>query len=133
MGYLLNRGIARQDGGSDIIARMFRSAVFFLAGALALLAQTPTIDQSLSMKSVAGAQISPDGRYVAYTVQQANWDDNEFATQVWIAVAATGELPAHQRQEERQRSSMVPGLAPPGVYQRPRRQAPDLCNLSGRR
>jgi dipeptidyl aminopeptidase/acylaminoacyl peptidase len=70
---------------------MFRSAVFFLAGALALLAQTPTIDQSLSMKSVAGAQISPDGRYVAYTVQQANWDDNEFATQVWIAVAATGE------------------------------------------
>jgi len=91
MGYLLNRGIARQDGGSDIIARMFRSAVFFLAGALALLAQTPTIDQSLSMKSVAGAQISPDGRYVAYTVQQANWDDNEFATQVWIAVAATGE------------------------------------------
>ena len=43
------------------------------------------------MKSVAGAQISPDGRYVAYTVQQANWDDNEFATQIWIAVSATGE------------------------------------------
>jgi len=51
----------------------------------------PTIDQSLSMKSVSGAQISPDGRYVAYTVQQANWDENDFATQIWIAVTATGE------------------------------------------
>lgn len=37
---------------------------------------TPTIDQSLSMKSVSGAQISPDGRYVAYSFQQARWDDN---------------------------------------------------------
>jgi hypothetical protein len=64
---------------------------FCFAGALALPAQTPTIDQSLSMKSLSGAQISPDGRYVAYTVQQANWDENEFATQVWIAVTATGE------------------------------------------
>jgi dipeptidyl aminopeptidase/acylaminoacyl peptidase len=53
-------------------------------------AQTPTIDQSLSMKSVGGAQISPDGRFVAYTVQQANWEDNEFATQIWIAVPASG-------------------------------------------
>ncbi len=54
-------------------------------------AQTPSIDQSLSMKSVGGAQISPDGRYVAYTVQQANWDENEFADQIWIAVVASGE------------------------------------------
>jgi dipeptidyl aminopeptidase/acylaminoacyl peptidase len=43
------------------------------------------------MKSVAGAQISPDGRYVAYGVQQANWEENDFVTQIWIAVVATGE------------------------------------------
>ena len=55
------------------------------------LAQTPTIDQSLSMKSAGGAQISPDGRYVAYMVQQANWDDNEFVDQIWIADIAAGE------------------------------------------
>jgi len=56
-----------------------------------LLAQTPTIDQSLGMKSVQGAEISPDGRNVAYTVQQANWEDNEFETQIWIANVGTGE------------------------------------------
>lgn len=43
------------------------------------------------MKSAGGAQISPDGRYVAYTVQQANWEENEFVQQLWIAVTATGE------------------------------------------
>jgi len=70
---------------------MFRTAVSFFAAALALLAQTPSIDQSLSMKSAGGAQISPDGRYVAYTVQQANWDENEFVTQIWIAVPSTNQ------------------------------------------
>ncbi len=43
------------------------------------------------MKSVAGAQISPDGRYVAYSVTQTNWDENDFVSQIWIAVTATGE------------------------------------------
>ena len=43
------------------------------------------------MKSASGAQISPDGRYVAYTVQQANWEENDFAQQIWVAVTATGE------------------------------------------
>ena len=59
--------------------------------ALAADAVTPTIDQSLSMKSVGGAQISPDGRYVAYSVTQTNWDENDFVQQIWIAVTATGE------------------------------------------
>lgn len=54
-------------------------------------ATVPTIDESLSMKSVAGAQISPDGRYVAYSVTQTNWDDDDFVSQIWIAVTATGE------------------------------------------
>ena len=38
----------------------------FFACAMAASAATPTIDQSFSMKSASGAQISPDGRYVAY-------------------------------------------------------------------
>src|SRR5262245_48855507 len=69
---------------------MRRSLLFFVP-VFAAFAQTPTIDQSLSMQSVGDAQISPDGQYVAYTVQQANWEDNEFAQQIWIAAVASGE------------------------------------------
>jgi dipeptidyl aminopeptidase/acylaminoacyl peptidase len=43
------------------------------------------------MKSAAGARISPDGRYVAYVLQESNWDENEFVQQIWIAVRETGE------------------------------------------
>jgi len=54
-------------------------------------AQVPSIDQSLEMKSVQSTEISPDGRFVAYTVQETNWDDNEFVQQIWITMLATGE------------------------------------------
>ena len=57
-------------------------------------ATVPTIDESLSMKSVSGAQISPDGKYVAYSVTQTDWDGDDFVSQIWIAVIATGERQA---------------------------------------
>ena len=69
----------------------FSAALLFCAAAGAAGIPVPTIEESLSMKSVAGAQISPDGRFVAYTVQQANWDENDFYTQIWIAMPYTGE------------------------------------------
>jgi len=62
-----------------------------VCGALLAFAQAPTIEQSLSMKSVSGARISPDGRFVAYTVQQANWEEDEFVEQIWVAMISTGE------------------------------------------
>src|SRR5206468_449361 len=35
--------------------------------------------------------ISPDGRFVTYIVQNANWEENSFDTQIWVAQLATGE------------------------------------------
>ena len=34
--------------------------------------------------------LSRDGRWVAYTVRQTNWDENEYDTQIWLADTATG-------------------------------------------
>ena len=70
--------------------RNFSFAAWACAAAFAAGSSTPTLDESLSMKSVSGAQISPDGRYVAYGVQEANWEENDFVSQIWIAVVATG-------------------------------------------
>jgi dipeptidyl aminopeptidase/acylaminoacyl peptidase len=55
------------------------------------VAQTPTIDQSLNLKTAGSPRISPDGRYVAYTVSETNWEENSFETQIWMAMTATGE------------------------------------------
>jgi len=72
-------------------------------------AAPPSIDTSLSARSIASAQISPDGRYVAYGVQQTNWDENEFVTQIWIAVTATGE---HYQLTSGKKSSTDPQWSP---------------------
>jgi dipeptidyl aminopeptidase/acylaminoacyl peptidase len=61
-------------------------------GVFAANLSTPTIEQTLSMKQVSGAEISPDGRFVAYVVRQTNWQENEFTQQIWIAQTATDEL-----------------------------------------
>ncbi len=68
-----------------------RTAVLVFLAATALPAQTPTIEQSLNLKTAASPRISPDGRYIAYTVSETNWDENAFYTQIWMAMPATGE------------------------------------------
>jgi dipeptidyl aminopeptidase/acylaminoacyl peptidase len=74
--------------------RMFlASLIAMIVGALAIdsAAQTPSIEQSLNLKSASAPSISPDGRYVAYQVQKVNWEENAFETELWLAVTSTGE------------------------------------------
>jgi dipeptidyl aminopeptidase/acylaminoacyl peptidase len=52
---------------------------------------TPTIDQSLEMKSASNPEIAPDGKRVVYEVSRTNWEDNAFERDLWIADTATGE------------------------------------------
>src|SRR5258706_35114 len=65
-------------------------AALLLATTFAI-AQTPTIEQSLNLKSVQSARISPDGTRVAYEVQEAEWKDNFFKTEIRVADLATGQ------------------------------------------
>src|SRR6516162_3781076 len=51
---------------------------------------TPSIDQSLSFKRATRLQISPDGEYVAYEIQEADWKENVFKSEIWVAATETG-------------------------------------------
>ena len=94
-------------------------------------ATVPTIDESLSMKSVAGAQISPDGRYVAYSVTQTNWDDDDFVPQIWIAVTATGErYQLTSGKKIRNGPQWSPDSRRLAFHLRSRWQTPDLPDLA---
>ncbi|MCW3100151.1 MAG: peptidase prolyl oligopeptidase active site domain protein, partial [Chthonomonadaceae bacterium] len=62
-----------------------------LFASLRAAGQTPTIEQSLSMPMVGSPRLSPDGRYVVYQQRSADWEQNTYITQLWIAVCATGE------------------------------------------
>ncbi len=82
-----------------------------LALAPAAAGQTPTIDQSIEVKNASGPRISPDGALVAYEVEQADWKENAFKTEIRVAVTATGEdYPlTHSK-----KSSRAPAWSPDG-------------------
>jgi dipeptidyl aminopeptidase/acylaminoacyl peptidase len=72
---------------------------------------TPSIDQVLSLKRAGSPEISPDGRLVAYTIRETNWDDNSYDTQIWIADTASG---ATRQLTSSKKSSQSPHWSPDG-------------------
>jgi dipeptidyl aminopeptidase/acylaminoacyl peptidase len=53
--------------------------------------RAPTVDDLINVRALSGARISPDGAYVAYVVTEADWKQDAFVTQIWLANVATGK------------------------------------------
>src|SRR2546429_3570277 len=71
-----------------------------------------TIDDYLALKSVGNPQLSPDGKWVAYTVTEQSLKDNRGIARIWLADVASGavrQLTAGPR----------PGPPPPPAPARP--------------
>lgn len=72
--------------------RTLFTAICLLAFAFIANAQhVPTVDDLINVKSIGGAQISPDGKFVAYTVSETDWKQDAYVTQIWLADVATGK------------------------------------------
>jgi len=67
------------------MSRLPFTFALLLSVPLAWAGGAPTIDQSLNLRTAANPAISPDGRMVAYEVNKANWEENAFETEIWIA------------------------------------------------
>src|ERR1044072_3948658 len=75
----------------------------------------PTIDELLTLKSIGGAQISPDGKYVAYTVTSADFKQDAFLTQIWL-VETGGEQHSPLQLTRGDKSSTNPRWSPNGEW-----------------
>jgi dipeptidyl aminopeptidase/acylaminoacyl peptidase len=73
--------------------------------------RVPTLDDLLTLKSIGGAQISPDGKWVAYTVSYADFKQDAFVTQIWLVNSDTGKSFQLTRGDK---SSTGPRWAPDG-------------------
>src|SRR5262245_24626665 len=90
------------------------AAAMTLAAPAAPRAQSkpaPTVDQILSLKRAGAPEISPDGRWIAYTVRETNWDENAYETEIWIADAQNG---ATRQLTNANKSSQSPAWSPDG-------------------
>src|SRR5262252_10569385 len=73
----------------------------------------PSVDDLINVKSLGGAQISPDGKYVAYTVSETDWKQDAFVTQIWLANTATSKTFQLTRGEK---SAANPQWSPSGEW-----------------
>jgi dipeptidyl aminopeptidase/acylaminoacyl peptidase len=72
------------------------AALVLLAGALSARAQEGakhaiTFDDLIAMHRISEAQVSPDGKWVAYTVATPDMDANRNASNIWIVPTEGGE------------------------------------------
>jgi dipeptidyl aminopeptidase/acylaminoacyl peptidase len=75
--------------------------------------RVPTIDDLLTIKSVGGTQISPDGKWVAYTVAYGDFKQDAFITQIWLVETGAGGTFQLTRGD---RSSTSPRWSPDGHW-----------------
>src|SRR5712671_5157618 len=73
----------------------------------------PSIDDLLTIKSVGGTQISPDGTWVAYTVGYGDFKQDAFINQIWLAPNDPGKPFQLTRGEK---SSTNPRWSPDGQW-----------------
>src|SRR5712664_1865360 len=88
-------------------------ALATLAAFAADARRVPTIDDLLTIKSVGGTQISPDGKWVAYTVGYGDFKTDAFVTQIWLAQSDTGKSFQLTRGDK---SATNPRLSPDGQW-----------------
>lgn len=75
--------------------------------------KVPSIEQSLEFATPASVHIAPDGQSVVYTASYANWKENDFRTQVWLA-KASGGAPIQLTRDEK--SATAPEWSPDGKW-----------------
>src|SRR6266545_2432744 len=94
-------------------ARLVFAALLFTATGVFAQPQVPTIDQLIGLKRAGSPAISPNGQWVAYTVREANWDENNYHTEIWLADVKSGEL--RQLTSNAKKSSSSPAWSPDGT------------------
>ncbi len=82
-----------------------------------------TPEFSMQFKAIGGTDISPDGKYIAYTVREAimEGEKSEYRTQIWVA-ANDGSMNVQYTRSEK--SSTNPSFSPNGEH---------IAFLSGRK
>jgi dipeptidyl aminopeptidase/acylaminoacyl peptidase len=75
--------------------------------------KVPTYEQLIELKRPGAIALSPDGSKVAYTVNETNWEDNSYETEIFLADSKGGEPVQLTRAKK---SSSAPAWSPDGRW-----------------
>ncbi|MDX6382771.1 MAG: hypothetical protein QOK48_344 [Blastocatellia bacterium] len=65
--------------------------VLSLTASIQAQPRVPTIDDLITIKSIGATQISPDGKWIAYTVGFGDFKQDAYLTQIWLAQSDSGK------------------------------------------
>src|SRR5256885_16766396 len=94
-----------------ILALTFPASLFPFP-ALAAQKRAITFDDYIALKAVSDPQLSPDGKWVAYTVTDYSLKENRGTARVWLVEVATGQS---RRLSEGPGSDRQPRWSPDGA------------------
>ena len=89
------------------------TVLFFTWSAVAQNRHVPSIDELLTLKTVGAVQISPDAKWIAYTVGYGDFKTDAFVNQIWLVDLATGRNFQVTRGDK---SSSSPRWSPDGQW-----------------
>ncbi|HUC41947.1 MAG TPA: hypothetical protein VMR92_13985, partial [Gemmatimonadales bacterium] len=69
----------------------FACLLLLIAAPLAAQKRAITFEDYIALKSVSDPQLSPDGKWVAYTVSIPSLQDNRNVSRIWVVEVATGK------------------------------------------
>ncbi len=67
--------------------------------------------RSISLRRAGSPVISPDAKWVAYTIRETNWEENIYETEIWLADTQSG---ATRQLTNARKSSNAPAWSPDG-------------------
>ncbi len=85
--------------------------VLSLSFAVSAQNRTYTVEDLMKVRRVGDPQVSPDGRHVAFTVGDVNFDANRIVTQIYVVSSDGGD---HKQLTSGDRSSTAPRWSPDG-------------------
>lgn len=87
--------------------------LLFLAPHFAKSQHVPSFEDVISLRSIGGIVLSPDGKNIAYTVQTTDWVDNRFDNEIWLS--KNGQTP-FQMTNTKGGNSSNPSFSPDGKW-----------------
>ena len=85
--------------------KAIRFLIFVLLASGSLLAAEPfSLTDLLSLKRIVDPEVSPDGKWVAYTLREPNLEQNKFNFHIWVVSTEGGEprqVTNHEKGESR--------------------------------
>jgi dipeptidyl aminopeptidase/acylaminoacyl peptidase len=87
--------------------------LLLLVSHFAFSQRVPTFEEVISLRTINGVTMSPDGKAIAYTVQTTDWNENRYDTEIWLW--REGSEP-FQLTNNARNSSMAPEFSPDGKW-----------------